>query len=116
MPSFGPAFESRLLQLFEQSSGLGARVARLAPTIEWQVRDKRVTAYTSLYFAVIGRAVSEEYTPRLGNALPLPMSTQVYESRGAAEVVQHVARARTKLTCPTCRGFKIAAMCPCYVS
>ena len=32
--------------LFEQSSGVGSREARLPPINGWQVRDKRLTAYT----------------------------------------------------------------------
>ena len=36
--------------LFEQSSGVGSREARLTPINGWQVRDKRLTAYTLLYF------------------------------------------------------------------
>ena len=35
--------------LFEQSSGVGSREARLPPINGWQVRDKRLTAYTLLY-------------------------------------------------------------------
>ena len=34
--------------LFEQSSGVGSREARLPPINGWQVRDKRLTAYTLL--------------------------------------------------------------------
>ena len=36
--------------LFEQSSGIGSREARLPPINGWQVRDKHLTAYTLLYF------------------------------------------------------------------
>ena len=36
--------------LFEQSSGVGSREARLPLINGWQVRDKRLTAYTLLYF------------------------------------------------------------------
>ena len=35
--------------LFEQSSGVGSREARLSPISEWQVHDKRHTAYTLLW-------------------------------------------------------------------
>ena len=34
--------------LFKQSSGVGYREARLPPINGWQVRDKRLTAYTLL--------------------------------------------------------------------
>ena len=39
--------------LFEQSSGVGSREARLSPINGWQVRDQRLTAYTLLYFTFI---------------------------------------------------------------
>ena len=50
--------------LFEQSSGVGSREARLPPINGWQVRDKRLTAYTCLNFtfvACLGAQKSAEY-------------------------------------------------------
>ena len=35
--------------IFEQSSGVGSREARLPPINGWQVRDKRLNAYTFLF-------------------------------------------------------------------
>ena len=50
--------------LFEQSSGVGSREARLPPINGWQVRDKRLTAYTLLHFT-LPRCRQELLTPTI---------------------------------------------------
>ena len=39
--------------LFQQSSGVGSREARLSSINGWQVRDERLTAYPLLYFTLL---------------------------------------------------------------
>ena len=41
--------------LFEQSSGVGSREARLSPINGWQVRDRCLTACTLLYSALVSQ-------------------------------------------------------------
>ena len=55
--------------LFEQSSGVGSREARLPPINGWQVRDKRLTAYILLFFFFGG---AKTHTSKLKQALGGP--------------------------------------------
>ena len=51
--------------LVEQSSGVGSRGARLPPINGWQVRDKRLIAYTLLFYFLIYECRCKVFTCRV---------------------------------------------------